>query len=136
MSVLAKILGRQNKAPVPVPTPEWPTADGKIFVRRLSALERVEFHTAASAQKAIAGAAFQAFIVAFCAADEAGNRGFPDDAWRALQAEPCTVIDRIADAADDLNLLSSAARENLKKKSPAIPFSENTSDSQGKTESA
>ena len=30
MSVLAKILGRQNKAPVPVPTPEWPELDGQI----------------------------------------------------------------------------------------------------------
>ncbi len=134
MNFLELIAGTADRKPVPVPTPEWPAADGKIFVRRLSAIERVQFHTEADEQKAVTGAAFQAFIVAFCAADENGARGFADDAWKALQDEPGSVVDRIADAADELNLLSIAAREALKKKYGQTQPSEVTSSSPETTE--
>ena len=62
MSILDQILGRTNKAPVPVATPEWPELDGRLAVRRLSPQERVEFYSAAGKQEANSGAAFVAFV--------------------------------------------------------------------------
>ena len=59
MSILQKILGRSNKAPVPVPTPEWPELDGQLAIRRLSPAERVEFYEAAETAKATKNPAFR-----------------------------------------------------------------------------
>ena len=134
MNFLELIAGTADRKPVPVPTPEWPAADGKIFVRRLSTVERVAFYTEADKQRSIAGAAFQAFVVAFCACKENGERGFASDAWKSLQEEPGSVIERIADAADELNVLSNTAKENIKKKYSQTQPSEATCSSPEKTE--
>lgn len=134
MNFLELITGTADRKPVPVPTPEWPTADGKVFVRRLTAAERVQFHTEAAKQKATRGADFQAFIVAYCACKEDGTRGFPDNAWKALLDEPGTVVERISDTADELNVLSGAAQEATKKKYAKTTSSEATSSSPEKTE--
>ncbi len=127
MSIIDTILGRGNKAPVPVATPEWP--DVELFVRRLSPQERVEFDTESVAQKANNGVAFVTFAVAFCTvardSDGAFHRAFANGDWQALAGDPGSgsAIDRLFDAADELNALSSAARERLKKKSAAAASS-------------
>ena len=126
MNFLDMIGGKLPKT-VPVPTPEWPDADGKVFVRRLSAVDRVAFSAVASAQGANQGVGFLAFLVAFCASDADGNRGFADNDWKTLQEQPGTVIERISEAADELNVLSNAARDAQKKTYATIPDSGNTS---------
>lgn len=115
MNFSEMIGGKTDRKPKLVSTPEWPDVDGKLFVRRLTMLERVEFYSAANKQQATAGAAFQSFVVAYCACDEAGTRGFTDDEWKTLQNEPGSVVERISDAADEWNLLSFSARETVKK---------------------
>ena len=136
MSILDQILGRTNKAPVPVATPEWPDLDGRLAVRRLSPQERVEFYSAAGKQEANSGAAFVAFVAAYCTVTEEGQRAFADPDWKALVGDPGSgaPVERLADAADELNVLSSTARENLKKKSEATPVSGCTSTSPATTE--
>jgi hypothetical protein len=135
MSFLDKITGKSDFASKAVPTPEWPAVDGEIFVRKLSAIQRAEFYVSA-ARLTLSGAAFQSFVVAFCAMDCAGDRCFADADWDKLQHEPCTVIERIADAADDLNILSDRARGALKKNSESAEPCGDTLNSPEKTESA
>ena len=127
MGILDRILGRNNKGPVPVATPEWP--DVELFVRRLSPQERVEFDTESVAQKANNGVAFVTFAVAFCAVTADGERAFANGDWQALAGDPGSgsVIDRLFDVADELNALSSAARERLKKKYATAPPSASNS---------
>ena len=134
MGILDKILGRQNKGPVPVATPEWP--DVELFIRRLSPQERVEFDVESVNQKANSGVAFVTFAAVFCAVIADGSRAFADGDWKALASDPGSgsVIDRLFSAADDLNALSSAARERLKKKSEPAPASEANSASPAPSE--
>lgn len=129
------IQAQHNPSWIPVVTPEWPMADGRLFVRKLSAKQRAEFYAFAGQQN-LSGAAFQAAIVAFCAVDTNGERGFVDADWENLQNEPATVIERISDAADDLNILSARAREELKKNSMPAPASSGKSESPESPESA
>jgi hypothetical protein len=135
MDFLKLIQGTADCKPLLVPTPEWPQADGKIFVRRLTAAERVQFHTEAAKQKATRGADFQAFIVAYCACNADGKRGFEDHEWQALLEEPGTAIERLSDAADELNVLSAAAQEEIKKKYAKTTSCESNLSSAEKTES-
>jgi hypothetical protein len=138
MSILEQILGRPNKGPVPVPTPEWPELDGQLFVRRLSPAERVAFDAATAREKATSGAAFITFVAFYClvtadgkpACDEGGQ-------WQALMDDPGSggTIDRIFEIADEVNTLSSAARERLKKKSAIAPACGSNSPSAERPES-
>ena len=84
MSILQKILGRSNKAPVPVPTPEWPELDGQLSIRKLSPSERVEFYDAANTRKATKNAAFRVFLAVHCAVLPDGSRAFDDGEWTQL----------------------------------------------------
>lgn len=138
MSVLDKILGRGNKAPVPVATPEWPELDGQLFIRRLSPAERVEFYALAAAQSANQGAAFQTFRAVYCTVHSDGSRAFDDGDWQALAADPGSgsAVDRLADEADQVNVLSDWARDELKKKYVTTPDSASTSASPAASASA
>ena len=137
MSIIDQILGRTNKAPVSVPTPEWNGCDGKLAVRRLSPTERVEFYVAAGNQKATAGAAFQAFTAAYCTVQEDGSRAFADDDWKALASDPGSgsAVERLSEAADELNILSDRTRDQLKKNSAIVHGSEVILESPGTSES-
>ena len=122
MEFLSRINGSVDWQPRPVPTPEWPPVDGQVHVRRLSAIDRVAFDMACASLGATESPNFQAFLVAFCAVDEKGTRCFQDSEWKALLAEPGSVIERISEAADELNILSIFQRGKLKKKyeSPVV----------------
>jgi hypothetical protein len=126
MSVLAKILGRENKAPVPVPTPEWPELDGQLSIRRLSPQERAEFFTAAAAQKATKNPAFRCFMATHCAILPDGTRAFDDGEWQQLLNDPGSgsALDRLAEHADELNVLSEWDKEEIKKKYTTTPSSD------------
>jgi hypothetical protein len=125
MTPLETILGRANKAPVPVATPEWPELDGTLSVRKLSSSERVAFDAESSRQEANSGAAFVTFAAAYCLVLADGSRAFADGDWKTLVDDPGSgsVIDRAFETADDVNVLSTAARERLKKKFVTAPDS-------------
>jgi hypothetical protein len=138
MSVLQKILGRQNKAPIPVPTPEWPELDGQILIRKLTPQQRAEFYSVANKQEATGGAAFVVFVATWCAVTADGQPAFDETDWKELLSDPGSgsALERLSDQADEINLLSMSAREALKKKYETTPPSASTSDSAAKTESA
>lgn len=137
MSILQKILGRQNNGPVPVDTPEWPELDGQLAIRRLSPMERVEFDSESSEQKANEGVNFVTFTALFCAVTADGKRAFATEEWKALIDDPGSgsAIDRLFTKADEVNFLSKAAKERLKKKSETAPASVSTSTSPETSES-
>lgn len=132
MSIIDQIIGRTNKVPVFVATPEWPELDGKLSVRRLSPKDRMEFYTALGKQEATSGAAFLAFIAVYCTLQVDGSRAFADEDWKALleDAGSGSAVERLSDAADELNILSSSARESLKKTYAKTDDSASISESQ------
>jgi len=137
MTILDQILNRTNKAPVPVPTPEWPELDGTLSVRRLSPTDRIALDLKAAEQQATSGAAFVTFVATYCctlAAD--GSRAFADGDWKLLADDPGSggAVERLFEAADELNVLTTAARERLKKNSARAGDSESTSGSRGTSE--
>ena len=113
MSVLNKILGRSNTAPVPVPTPEWPELDGQISVRMLTPRQRAEFFTVTTAQKATENPAFRVFMGMHFAVLPDGTRAFDDNESAQLIDDPGSgsVLARLADTADELNVLTDWAKE-------------------------
>ena len=137
MSILQKILGRQNNGPVPVDTPEWPELDGQLAIRRLSPMERVAFDSESSEQKANEGVSFVTFTALFCTVTADGKPAFASDEWKSLVDDPGSgsVIDRLFTKADEINFLSKAAKERLKKKSETAPASASTSTSPETSES-
>ena len=95
MSILNQILSRTTARLIPVPTPEWPDVDGQLAVRRLTPVERTAFYSLAAAENPEAGCQFQALMACYCTGP---------------------AIERLADAADEANVLSDGARESIKKK--------------------
>lgn len=149
MSILQSILDRSNKGPVPVATPEWGDLDGTLAVRRLAPAERTAFYDLAHAQKPQPGNEFLALMAAYCTVQKKGRKGegeegseceraFADGDWKALATDPGSgsAIERLAEAADEANVLSDGMRELLKKKSATTDASANTSASPETSESA
>lgn len=147
MSVLEQILGRRNKGPVPVATPEWPELDGKLSVRKLTPSERVAFYDVANKEQPAAGLEFLALMAVHCtviaqggmeAGSDAGShvRAFADNDWKALVADPGSgsAIERLANEADQANVLSDRVRDEIKKKSEPTAVCEPTSASPEATE--
>lgn len=131
---LDRIKSSAPRAPVPVATPEWGECDGQVFVRRLSAVDRANLYVELDKAHATRGAAFHAFLVAACSCDKDGNRIFADAEWEALQHEPASAIDRVSEAADELNVISDASRERQKKTFAAAGPSGNISASPANAE--
>jgi len=117
MSSLSELIrGVDDRKLVLVPTPEWGSADGKIFAQRLSSVERNELWEAQTECRADAWGDFVPFIVARCARDSEGNRVFSDDERTWLAADKsAVVVDRVFRAIDNLNLFSVRAEEEAKK---------------------
>lgn len=89
-----------------VEVPEW---GGTLYVRELSAKEVEDFQSEASElqEKAEQGKdlpySWRASLVALCAADEDGERLFEPDDRGALGDRSNDSIDRVADAALEVN---------------------------------
>ena len=128
MSILDTILNRANKAPIAVPTPEWPELDGQLAIRRLTPQERIAFYALAAQDKPAAGVEFLALVAVYCTL-RAGQRAFDDGDWKqlAVDAGSGSVIDRLAETADEANVLSDNAREAIKKKYETTAASASTS---------
>ena len=125
MTLSELIRGENDRKLVPVPTPEWTSADGQLFVRRFSPLEKHAFWDAVDVK--LEWRDFVVATVAFCTVDAAGNRVFSDSDREWLGAEKSTVpVDRIFRAVDDLNIFSQRAEEEAKKNLESIPSSAST----------
>ena len=123
------IKGKTDKAPKAVRTPEWPDADGKMFVRRLEPVERRQFFDELFKNDANRPDLFQAFVVCRCACQADGKPAFESDAWQWLGSEAPSAIARIAGKADAINFLSRTSEDELEKKSETPSTGESTDNS-------
>lgn len=116
MSLEDQILAESDiPAPVPVPTPEWPSVDGQVHVVRLTTREIASlwawFNATAKPDDALAP-----YAVVACAREKDGTTPIFSRARVAdLAGKAGTVVSRIFHAADALNLLTQASREPIEK---------------------
>lgn len=87
------IFGYDFPAPVPVPTPEWPELDGKVFVRTITALERDAYEDGYSRGGSMANARARLVVMAAC--DKDGEPVFMDEDVDRVGMQPASVISRL-----------------------------------------
>jgi hypothetical protein len=135
MSILEKILTRKNKGLIPVATPEWDELDGTLAIRRLSPADRTAFYDLVHTDKPQAGIQFLSLIVTYCTVHRETlgegalpRRAFCDGEWKALSLDlgSGSAIERLAEIADEANVLSDGMRAILKKKYETTPDSGST----------
>lgn len=114
------ILGTEDLPRVPVATPEWPAVDGHLYVRMLSAAERVAFGLSLGDDPPKLENHWARFAV-LCLCDEQGQRVFADADAEALGKKSAAVLLRIKEAAETLNLTGREAAEDVRKNSEATP---------------
>jgi hypothetical protein len=116
MSLQDEILSSSDlPAPVAVPTPEWPAADGQVYVVRLTTAELADmwawFGETAKEHDALAPYA----VIATARQADGTTPIFSRDRVQELAAKAGCVVSRIFHAADELNYLTSATREKIQK---------------------
>ena len=149
MSILSQILNRKNKGLIPVATPEWDDLDGTLGIRRLVPRDRTAFYELVRTEKPEAGIQFLALMTVYCTVHRESTqstgcpaevpqprRAFADGDWKALAIDvgSGSAIERLAEIADETNVLSDGMRETLKKKYETTPDSDSNSDSPAKAE--
>lgn len=113
------LIGEVCLARVPVPTPEWEPIDGKLFVRVLTAAERVEFSDKATDDEGKAKPCYMAMLAVYATCDAEGKQAFglADVDW--MQRQNGNVVKRLYDAAAELNEMTAKAKEATEKNSDA-----------------
>jgi hypothetical protein len=100
---LAEIILAADDLPrEPFPCPEWPAADGKLFVRVLTGTERLVWERAVSdfvkGTVIVAGNNPRALLAGKALVDEFGARVFNDEQAVALSEKSSAVLERAYDA--------------------------------------
>jgi len=117
MSLKEKIQASRSKRVIqPVETPEWPDADGSVFVRNLSAKERDDWEAdICKNPKKRDLSNLRAKFVVWCVCDKAGELTFgPQDAgW--LGDESAAVIERLWEEGRKISGISDEDNEDLAK---------------------
>ena len=126
MNFRALIEKQETQERQPVATPEWPELDGKLFVRVLSAEERVRFADQATDNEGRPTPRYTAALVAMAACDDDGRAGFTENDIAWLAGRNGNAVKRIYDAAARLNEMDKSSREDLEKNSDAAPTSGST----------
>lgn len=109
-----QIFGVNDRELVRVEVPEW---GGHVFVRPLSGPEVIAYQ-AMLPDEDKDWTKSKAALAAMVAVDEDGNRIFADaDAKRLAEEKNFWVVNRIGDAAADLNVLTAKAAKRLEKNS-------------------
>ncbi len=105
-----------------VATPEWPDADGSVFVRTLSAKARDQWEAdIVKDPKKRDLSNLRAKFVVLCACDEDGHLAFAPNDVEWLGDESAAVIDRLWDAGRKLSGISDEDDEAFVKNSSATP---------------
>ena len=112
MSLKDIIFGEPSRKPEAVPTPEWPQADGKIFVRTLTATERVQF--ALSVEEGDKTNYF-ARLAVLTACDADGTRIWDENDAAALGQKDSPPVERIALVAQRLAGIGRDVTEGMRK---------------------
>ena len=111
------ILAEDDLKLVEVAVPEWPKCGGHVWVKGLPGDEAEEL--IGNADEGIKGKRAQLLVHTMC--NEKGELLFTSDDVEALNHKHTTILDRIADAAMELNGLGVDAQERLAKNSEATP---------------
>lgn len=133
------ILGTPNASDLRdlVPTPEWPTVNGQVFVRTLTLPERTQYmaeiraqvlapevqadHNGAAAQEVRDAAGVKLAILTMC--DSNGDTLMDLEDLEVLAKKHWAPVNRIIDAAANRNGLTKAALDALKNVSPSAATS-------------
>ena len=101
--------------PVAVPTPEWPAVDGQIFVIRLTTMELADMWSWYG-EEANDNEPLAPYAVVACARQADGmTQVFTRARVHDLAQKAGSAISRIFRAADELNFLTAASRETIRK---------------------
>jgi len=106
------VLACTDLQPEAVATPEWPTVDGKLFVRGLSGSERDEWELFLASRREDSGewkpgtTNIRATLIVKCCVDASGTRLFADADIPAVGAKSAAVVDRLYGAARRLSGLA------------------------------
>lgn len=130
MSLLTKgqILAADDKPTKDVPVPEW---GGDVRVRTMSASERDQWENETYGSGKVNTVDFRARFVALCLVDEAGVRVFTDEEVAELGTKSAAAMQRVFNAAQNLNALTGKDIEELEKNSEAVPSDGSSSNSPG-----
>ena len=98
-----------------VNVPEWPVP---VFVRVMSGKSRDVFESAVMSRKTEGGgmstSGIRALMVALTACDESGTLYFTESDIPAIEEKSADVLQRIFDAATEINAISTASAEKAK----------------------
>jgi len=118
MSLAELILSADDLPREPLPTPEWPAADGKLFIRALTGQERRDlellFRQNADAEESPNNQEKldpRAFVAAKAFCDENGQRVFQDNQIKALAGKNSIPLDRAYDKCVRLSGIRLTAEE-------------------------
>lgn len=119
----AAILAADDIKIVPVKTPEWPAVDGMVNVRTLSGMGRERYLDSIrevtthpgeqqSVKVLLEGSGSKLAVCACC--NDKGELLFTSEDVEALGAKSASALNRVVDAAADLNGLSEKAKAAAK----------------------
>ncbi len=130
MDLLSKeaILGAQDKATRDVEVPEW---GGIVRVRTMSATERDRWESETYGTGKVNSINFRARFAALCLIDDKGARMFSDADIEKLGEKSAGALQRVFNAAQELNALSAKDIGDLEKNSEAGPSAGSSSSSPG-----
>jgi hypothetical protein len=97
MSLADLILKASDLPKEHIETPEWPEADGKLFGRVLTGMERRELEKLFTAAEDQPDRDPRAFVCGKAIVDEFGGRIFSDEQITALSGKSSVVLDRCYD---------------------------------------
>jgi hypothetical protein len=122
MTLQESIRNSPRRGNIPVPTPEWPEADGKLFAKQCTMAELGGCYDEIREDKRLSKSPFTVAIVAQLTIDAENNQVFTPDAAEWLHKEaPSGPVRRLFAAIDELNCLSETAREGIRKNSETTP---------------
>jgi len=132
MSLADLILKTDDLPREPAPTPEWPEADGKLFVRVLTGQERrdLELFFRPDENGQPKNGDPRAFTVGKGVVDQYGSRVFTDEHIATLAQKNSIVLDRLYDAIARISGIraDAAAIEGERKNSATTPGGDSSTD--------
>ncbi len=123
MDLRQEVLAIQDMKVEPFPTPEWPTVDGKIFIRTISSREAGMIDKLTCSSKTGELEHMDLVVPVSCAmylSDAEGNRIFTDGDIQLLGQKHMKILTRAFRAGRLLNGLSKEGEEELEKNSERI----------------
>lgn len=126
MSLLTKdqILAADDQPTKDIEVPEW---GGAVRIRTMSASERDKWESETYADGKVNTLDFRARFCALCIVDEQGTRLFSDAEVQALGRKSAAALQRVFNAAQELNALSNKDVKELEGNSGAAPEGGNSS---------